>query len=421
MTHPAERDMNTGKKHGFTLMESAVVLIIIGLLAVVLVPTIVNSIRREKVSQGKLAVAAIRDQIIGYAIDNRKLPDNEDATSSSKKFSDVTGNPDDAWGRSFRYLADTDLVEAGSLASICGKDAVDVDSLSVRANPDTGAPDVENVAFIVVSDGENHTPDVELDAPPADPTADITDPGDDLVEFVTLGQLKALLDCGVKAAPEDALATFDGSNVSGGVITTGGTTPLSGTVSATLTTDPVTGAFIFDSTTDSVTITSSAAYDSLTAYTVSGWFSATTSGGSGIRHITAKGSSATSYTWWVRLVNGNITFSFVGEYSNSTSAARTIETTSASADSEWHFFAASVAQYESDLMGCLYIDANGPICERFLDQTLHADSGYIYVGTAAWNTARVFLGLIDDIRIYDYALEAAQVGAIYTLEKSNHP
>ena len=105
---------------GFSLIEMAIVLIILGILATVLIPPLVSSVKYEKRAENKDALNALKLSIIGYAKANNGIPDSLNGTGLPTK---------DIWGRSYEY-----------------KNAVDDDDFKLK-----DSATVDNVAFAVAS------------------------------------------------------------------------------------------------------------------------------------------------------------------------------------------------------------------------------------------------------------------------------
>jgi general secretion pathway protein G len=66
--HPARR------ARGFTLIEIMVVVIIIGLLAAVIVPSVINKVDEARVSKAKADIASLETALTMYRLDNSKYP-----------------------------------------------------------------------------------------------------------------------------------------------------------------------------------------------------------------------------------------------------------------------------------------------------------------------------------------------------------
>src|SRR5690348_15918027 len=59
---------------GFTLIEIMVVVVIIGLLAAVIVPQVVNKVDEARVTRAKADIAAIESALTIFRLDNSKYP-----------------------------------------------------------------------------------------------------------------------------------------------------------------------------------------------------------------------------------------------------------------------------------------------------------------------------------------------------------
>jgi len=71
------RGMARAYGRGFTLIEIMVVVIIIGLLAAVIVPTVVNKVDEAKVAKAKHDINALEAALAMYRVDNSRYPTTE--------------------------------------------------------------------------------------------------------------------------------------------------------------------------------------------------------------------------------------------------------------------------------------------------------------------------------------------------------
>lgn len=157
-------------RKGFTLVETAVVLVVMGTIAAILVPTLVSIVKRGKVTEARDVLYAVRDEIIGYAeAHNNTIPDALDKL----------GNPQDPWGRSLRYWRDDDAVAS----DVCNNFDSTALTYITRDNET-----VSDIVFVLASDGPDHSEDVTLGN-----HTDAVDPDDDLLLYVTLYHLQAVL------------------------------------------------------------------------------------------------------------------------------------------------------------------------------------------------------------------------------------
>jgi len=65
------------KSRGFTLIEIMVVVVIIGLLAAVIVPNVVNKVDEARVTRARADIAAIESALTIFRLDNSKYPTTE--------------------------------------------------------------------------------------------------------------------------------------------------------------------------------------------------------------------------------------------------------------------------------------------------------------------------------------------------------
>jgi general secretion pathway protein G len=78
--YQAERQINRrpgayrAPQHGFTLIEIMVVVIIIGLLAAVIVPTVINKVDDARISKAKADIQSLETALTMYRLDNSKYP-----------------------------------------------------------------------------------------------------------------------------------------------------------------------------------------------------------------------------------------------------------------------------------------------------------------------------------------------------------
>jgi general secretion pathway protein G len=100
---------------GFTLVEIMVVVVIIGILAVLVVPRVVGRSDDARIAAAKHDVATIQQSLKLYRLDNGRYPTNEQglqALVAKPQSAPVPTNwrqyldklPKDPWGRTYLYL-----------------------------------------------------------------------------------------------------------------------------------------------------------------------------------------------------------------------------------------------------------------------------------------------------------------------------
>lgn len=195
-------------KKGFSLIEMAVIVIIVGVLLATFLPRMLGTIKGGVVKDSRNSVRHARDEIIGYAVINNVLP----AATADWEVPDSIANREDAWGQRLLYLwaHNSSVADPGDLVNnnICGHADTDI---SVTQ----GGTTTPDVGFIVLSKGQNMLCDIQgfPGSGASHPCAgagsftagvlahgsdSLENPGedfDDIVEYVTLAHLKDKLNC----------------------------------------------------------------------------------------------------------------------------------------------------------------------------------------------------------------------------------
>jgi len=140
------------EKKGFTLVEIAIVLVIIGLLLGVGANMIGPLTKRIKLNETRETINADVESVTGYAVSNMKIP--VDVTA----FQGIVKNPRDAWTKRIYYFFDPLLTVTGS---ICGSKTTNLTICRDAACTDT----TPNVAFIAISGGDNYNPQTGVITP----------------------------------------------------------------------------------------------------------------------------------------------------------------------------------------------------------------------------------------------------------------
>lgn len=190
-------------RSGFSMIEMSLVLVVLGIMTMLLMPPIIASVKKERGTMAKNALRAVKDAIIGYAMINRQLPPNLS----------VLGNLLDPWGHAFHYWPDNGL----TTGDICGStlsqatqfNGMLVKSTLYNATTGTYGETSSGTGFIVASDGPDGVSGIPLTG--GNPTA-LTNAGDDLVEYVTVSQLKTLICSPTRTPAGSELPGRTGSN-----------------------------------------------------------------------------------------------------------------------------------------------------------------------------------------------------------------
>ena len=157
---------------GFTLIEIAIALVIIGLLIGLGVSLIGPLTKRVKLTETRDAVKTVYEAILGYVAANKKLPSD---------LSVLGVKTTDAYGRPLKYFRPDEFVSN----NICTFTAT---YLTVN-DSSSGTPQTKNnVAFIVFSEGENRTNDTGSASPFT--ILDQSDTYDDIVMYVDIDKLR---------------------------------------------------------------------------------------------------------------------------------------------------------------------------------------------------------------------------------------
>ena len=107
--------MTVRRSAGFTLVEIMVVVVILGVLAVLIVPRVVGRTEEARVAAAKHDIAAIMQSLKLYRLDNGRYPTNDQglqalvakpqsgpAASNWRSYLDKL--PKDPWGNAYQYL-----------------------------------------------------------------------------------------------------------------------------------------------------------------------------------------------------------------------------------------------------------------------------------------------------------------------------
>lgn len=192
--------------NALTLVEVAIVLVILGLLIGLGASLIGPLTKRAKLNDTQERLNANVESIISWSAGNKRLP-------NTSEFASIIRNPNDAWGKPFYYVVDDDLIQlpSGTEHKICNRKTT---RITIRIYQDaTNYKDIQNVAFLIVSGGSNYNNQtigtqqinnnttIIIQYPDA-PNIDyfLTDINrqelyDDIVKWITLDELRIKVGC----------------------------------------------------------------------------------------------------------------------------------------------------------------------------------------------------------------------------------
>lgn len=114
---PAERSVRGGRDAGFSLLELMVVVVILSILALVVVPRVIDRPDQARVARAQSDIAAISSAVNLYRLDNFRYPSTEQglqALVTQPTSEPVPPNwatngymdrlPVDPWGQPYQYL-----------------------------------------------------------------------------------------------------------------------------------------------------------------------------------------------------------------------------------------------------------------------------------------------------------------------------
>ncbi len=196
------------RQAGFTIIEVAIVMVIIGLIvgfgASLIGPL---SVRAKRIESTEI-IAAGAAAIVGHAAAN------EGVLPTLTQFPGIVNKRNDGWIRPIQYIYDADLADGNpATGDLCTRKTTQI---TLRQCPDatcTAPVTVANVAFVILSGGENFNNQTAGDLAVSGPTViDVyptgldnvddyatdmnrTEPYDDIVRWATLNELRGQVGC----------------------------------------------------------------------------------------------------------------------------------------------------------------------------------------------------------------------------------
>jgi general secretion pathway protein G len=128
--HSPRNGLQTACQSGFTLIELMVVLVIIGLLAALIVPNVLNRAEDARVTAARTDISQLMQALKLYRLDNLRFPTAEQGLAALVKQPDkgppaanwkpyLDKLPNDPWGRPYQYInpgmqAEVDVMSFGA-------------------------------------------------------------------------------------------------------------------------------------------------------------------------------------------------------------------------------------------------------------------------------------------------------------------
>ncbi|WP_461210039.1 type II secretion system protein [Desulfocurvus sp. DL9XJH121] len=156
------RDARTG----FSLIEMAVIMVIVGIVVATIMPRILGSVGKDKARKAKFGLQETRDEIIGYAAVHGNLPAPDTTTVPGQILvpADLIGHNTDPWGERIHYIVAKNSSDE-FLYAVNVNQGSNATQLDVEQHPDSNDSTVlsstTDVAFILFSTGADRTQDVD--------------------------------------------------------------------------------------------------------------------------------------------------------------------------------------------------------------------------------------------------------------------
>ncbi|MDD5244011.1 MAG: putative Ig domain-containing protein [Syntrophorhabdaceae bacterium] len=190
-------------------MFVAILLMLVASIVTAGIAVIGSLTKRTKIAEMNSIIDAGIKSVISYAATNHRLPTTAEIAAIMKR-------SNDAWGNQTVYVVDNNLtsIPAGSTDSICGRKTA---NLTVRNCTNAGCTaytDISNIAFLILSGGENvnnqtagtqavtgptvinvYSVGINVDNYAGDLSGARAEPYDDIVKWVTLEELKNTIGC----------------------------------------------------------------------------------------------------------------------------------------------------------------------------------------------------------------------------------
>ena len=135
-------------KGGFTLVEIAIVLVIIGMLIGLGSGMIAPLTKRAKYNETKDMINGAVEAVISFAAANNRI-------ATTAEFTSIVRRPRDAWTKDLYYIPATNLDDLNS-GGVCGRKTTGITVLDCTNPGCTTFNTIRNVAYAVISGAENY-------------------------------------------------------------------------------------------------------------------------------------------------------------------------------------------------------------------------------------------------------------------------
>ena len=449
---------------GFTLLEMAIVTVIIGIMAWGFMTFMEDYIAREKIEEGRRNAEFAVEQMQGYIIGNTgKLPDPRTGNLLPLDIA----NHRDPWGNELRYWRADELD---------GKAVDDVDSTQMYIRFFANAADlaslssptktIGNVAYVVISHGKDgiqsftQTPgsiyiNMLQDGTPTSNGGNF----DDILQYKTLPQVRTVFAASglsgankvdSPAVSQDPALAVKGGETGTGDSLIGNSTYVAPGADVGIVTNTGVGSgqalSLGGGEEDYVNLTQDTDDYQFATYTVMCWFKTDADYDASERDafgvLTARSNNSSARTWWLTIWGGgysqnraatddpNPRNTLAGDLALKTGNGFIIFTHKEPQvrydDQQWHFVAATVRESGASYEAELYVD--GEVLDT-QTRSSHPPTGsgyefYIGSGSSSYNDNRRFEGLIDEFYIFgseseDQSLTTDEINAYYQASKGS--
>lgn len=463
------------RKKGFTLIEMAIVTVIIGVMAWGFMSFMTEFTSREKIEEARRDAELAASEIEGFVIGNTgKLPEPRTGNLMPTEI----GNTTDPWGNNLLYWRADEL--AGQAV-----DSVDSTDMEIRIYTDltewqvalndvggtdsrgldwvpTGGQLIQDVAYAVVSPGKDRVQHVAVtsgsihvnilnDGTLANDAAGTSRNFDDIVQYKTLQQVRTTFaNSGITGASQVASpgSVTPVLSLKGGIVDTGPDGLLSdpayvipgANVGIVSNTGVGSGQALSmgGGTDDYINATKDTNDYAFETFTIMTWFktdAAYDPSGDNFGVITSRQNNTGSQrNWWLTIWGGNWQDAVhsQGELGFRAGSSPRYDLGSGAAgirvdDEQWHFVAVSVREdtvnggYDAEM----YLDGAVVHSEDYGSPPPHGQDYGLYIGSGTHSTSRRFEGLLDEFYIFgslteDKSLNATSVDEYYQSSKGSY-